>query len=37
MNGYDNDLILLLLDDDLFWSEEEDEPCGVISSQTPET
>ncbi len=36
MDGYDNDLLLLLLDDDLFWREEENKPCGVISSPTPE-
>ena len=25
MDGYDNDLILLILDDDLFWTEEEED------------
>lgn len=31
MDGYDNDLLLLLLDDDLFW---EDEPCTNTTTQT---
>lgn len=31
---YDNDLILLLLDDDLFWLED-DEECGDLLITTP--
>ena len=34
MDSYDNDIILLLLDDDLFWVEE-DNPCGSTLIQTP--
>lgn len=33
MEGYDNDIILLLLDDDLFWPEEKDE-CGDTLTAT---
>ena len=34
MDSYDNDSILLFLDDDLFWTEEE-QPCGTTIIQTP--
>lgn len=34
MDSYDNDIFLLLLDDDLFWVEEE-KPCGSILTPTP--
>ena len=34
MESYDNDLFLLLLDDDLFW-EEDDEECGNYTNQIP--
>ena len=34
MEGYDNDILLLLLDDDLFWPEEKDE-CGDTINRTP--
>ena len=27
MESYDNDIFLLLLDDDLFWIEEDEEEC----------
>lgn len=32
MEGYDNDIILLLLDDDLFWISEDGE-CGNSTTQ----
>ncbi len=31
MDSYDNDIFLLLLDDDLFW--EEDDECGKSMNQ----
>lgn len=34
MDSYDNDSILMLLDDDLFFVEE-DAPCGSDLTQTP--
>jgi hypothetical protein len=34
MESYDNDIILLLLDDDLFWHEDDSEECGDTSTQT---
>jgi len=34
MEGYDNDIVMLLLDDDLFWHEDDAEKCGDISIQT---
>lgn len=34
MESYDNDIILLLLDDDLFWHEDDSEKCGDTSTQT---
>ena len=37
MEGYDNDTLLLMLDDDLFWREEKSKECGDTSSQTPAT
>ena len=33
MGSYDNDALLLFLDDDLFWRNEEDDECGDTSSQ----
>ena len=30
MDSYDNDLILLMLDDDLFPTEKEEESCGSV-------
>ena len=36
MDSYDNDLLLLMLDDDLFWvGESEEEECGDTSTITP--
>lgn len=32
LDSYDNDLLLLMLDDDLFWEEEE---CSDTTSQIP--
>jgi len=32
MDSYDNDVLLLMLDDDLFW---DDEPCTNTTIQTP--
>lgn len=32
---YDNDILLLLLDDDLFWDEEADRECGENTIPTP--
>lgn len=33
MESYDNDIILMLLDDDLFWKEEDNALCGDTSTQ----
>lgn len=35
MDSYDNDGLLLFLDDDLFPAEDDDEPCGSDSTTTP--
>ena len=33
MDSYDNDILLLLLDDDLFWVEED---VGILSTESGE-
>lgn len=37
MGGYDNDTMLLMLDDDLFWREKGDQECGDTISQIQPT
>lgn len=34
MDSYDNDLLLLMLDDDLFWDESEDEDVSELQPES---
>ena len=34
MNSYDNDLLLLMLDDDLFWYESEDDDVSALQPES---